>query len=495
MLDLQLPAPLPHQLPMLDSDARFKTWRAGRRTGKSRGGFIAGVAGHGPDRMRRGMLQGGDILWVAPDYPQSKAIWREEVRPRFAGRPWCVLNEVDRRVEIPGLGSLEIRSAEAIDGVRGRRLDGVLLDEAAYFDLEYAWNAVLRPALADRAGWAIFQSTTNAGFDGNAMRRVPSYFNLLCERAERGELGAEWAAFHNRTGDNPKLPAAEVAALYAEYPPGSATAAQELDADLHVQGGRFYALDADTHLVEPAALPSPRPAWWEVWGAFDWGFGHWAVFGLFAKAGHATFLLDSWWARRQQDEALADGCLALCAEHGVDPRRLTIYAGHDCWAKVTARGAPGITTADIFQRRGLRLRHADIDKLNGGRAMRRALAQATPQRDAGLYIVDVPPRPGERTSGNRRVFDQLAALVPDPNDVNKPAKVDADADGHGGDDGADMARYGVATRYREVKDRTPQEEPGAFDPAVLAAEAEASRKPLARRAQRRTIPSEFSGGY
>ena len=41
-------------------------------------------------------------------------------------------------------------------------LDACVLDEAAFFkDLENAWQAVLRPALADKAGRAMFISTPN----------------------------------------------------------------------------------------------------------------------------------------------------------------------------------------------------------------------------------------------------------------------------------------------------------------------------------------------
>lgn len=474
--ELRLPRPLEHQQPVLDHPARFKLWRAGRRTGKSRAAFLAAVAGHGPYdttgvRLRRGILQGAHGVWIAPDYPQSQAIWREEVKPRFAGLAGAVINESQRRVEIPGLGSLEIRSAEAIDGVRGRRLDFVICDEGAYFDLEYAWTAVLRPALADREGWAMFASTTNAGHDGNSAKRVPSYFNLLCERAERGELGADWAAFHNRTEDNARIPRAEMAALRADYPEGSAVAAQELDAELGVAGGRYYDLDATRHLVKADALPmvdGRLPEFWEYWGAYDWGYAHWAVVGLFARDTEGVItLVDAVRMRRQQDADHALAAIALCADYGLSARSLDIYAGHDCWAKVMARGGSGISTADVWADHGLYLTRADIDRANGGRALRRALAGERPQ----FRIVDRPARRGETVSTTRWIYRQLADTLPDPNDVNKPLKVDADADGVGGDDGSDMVRYGVATRIAVPVAPVPVVwvDPTVQDPTDLAA--------------------------
>ena len=196
---LILPGPLHHQQAVLASSARFNLVRAGRRWGKSRMSLLAALLGWGDKGQRRGAIQGGEILWLCPDYPQSRAIWREEIEPRCKGVLGITVREQERRVEFPGGGALELRSAEAIDGIRGRRLDGVVVDEGAHLDLEYAWTVVLRPALLDRAGWALFPSTPNAGQDGNAAKRAPSYFNVLCAREIRGELGRDWAQFIGKT--------------------------------------------------------------------------------------------------------------------------------------------------------------------------------------------------------------------------------------------------------------------------------------------------------
>ena len=42
--------------------------------------------------------------------------------------------------------------------LRGRSLSGVVLDEAAFMDQD-VWAEVIRPALADKQGWALFIST------------------------------------------------------------------------------------------------------------------------------------------------------------------------------------------------------------------------------------------------------------------------------------------------------------------------------------------------
>lgn len=434
---LVLPAPLRHQRPVLNSASKRKLWRAGRRTGKSRAALLAAVDGHGPrDKAGvpalEGVLQGGDILWLSPDYPQSAAIWREEVLPRFEGLPGVTVSRSERRIEVMGLGSLELRSAEAIDGVRGRRFSGVIVDEAAYLDLEYALGAVVMPTLVDRDGWLMLISSPNGGHDGNQAKRVPSWFNLLAEEIEAGAK-AHWVAFHNRTEDNPTLPQAVVAQLRAEYPPGSLTAQQELDALLVAGGGRFY-----PELLEQGALRwvAERPAlpdWCEFWGAYDWGYSHPACFAQFAREGNTLWLLDTLYLHKRQDEEQAAEIRGWA-----DPRCLRqVYAGHDAFAKRMAHSAAAESVADVFDRYGIALGRAHIDRAAGAKAVRRLFAQVPGTKGIALAVVD--------TLSNRRVIDELSKLVPDHLNLDVPAKRDANERGEHGDDGADVFRYGVAS--------------------------------------------------
>ncbi|MFZ9446110.1 MAG: hypothetical protein ACO277_08170 [Ilumatobacteraceae bacterium] len=432
---LYLPAPLRHQRPVLQSASRRKLWRAGRRTGKSRAALLAAVDGHGPltDGVPalKGLLQGGDVVWLSPDYPQSAAIWREEVLPRFEGLPGVTILRSERRVEVQGLGSLELRSAEAIDGLRGRRLDGVIVDEAAYLDLEYSLGAVVMPTLVDRDGWLLLISSPNGGHDGNSAKRVPSWFNLLAEEVEAGARHG-WVAFHNRTEDNPTLPVHVIEALRREYPPGSLTAQQELDGLLVAGGGRFYPELLEAEAVRWCERPA-LPDWGEFWGAYDWGYSHPAAFAQFARLGNVVYLLDTLYLHKAQDEEQAAQIRGWA-----DVRCLRqVYAGHDAFAKRMAHSAAVESVADIFDRYGISLGRANFDRAAGAKAVRRLFAKVEGGKGVELRVVD--------TAGNRRVFDELAKLVPDPLNFDVPAKRDANERGEHGDDGADVFRYGVAT--------------------------------------------------
>lgn len=281
--EVVIPAPWPQQVEPLAAAKRFKIWRWGRRDGKTRGMFIAGTVGHGPPMADgqpkfRGISQGADIIWIARDYPQSRAIWREEILPRFKhveAAGLCELNETERRLVLPNGGQLEIRSAEAIDSLRGRGPDGILLDEPAWWDLRYAWSEVLRPALIDSGGWAIFGSTPNAGLDGNQDKVVPSYFNVLCQKCMDEELDPrDWGHWHHRTRDNPKLPKHEIDAIYAEYPVDSPIVQQELDA-LLIQSGTGLAFSEwrdELHVPMIHGRGMEPPTHWTWFAGLDWGY-------------------------------------------------------------------------------------------------------------------------------------------------------------------------------------------------------------------------------
>ena len=66
--------------------------------------------------------------------------------------------EKQMRIDLPGGGSITVKSADDPDSLRGVGLDGLVFDEAAFARRE-AWVNGLRPALADRQGWAVFLST------------------------------------------------------------------------------------------------------------------------------------------------------------------------------------------------------------------------------------------------------------------------------------------------------------------------------------------------
>src|SRR3979411_2972056 len=77
------------------------------------------------------------------------------------------VHETELRVDYTNGGQVRLYGADNPDALRGIYLDGVVLDEYADMDPR-VWSEVIRPALTDRQGWAVFIGTPkgrNAFYD------------------------------------------------------------------------------------------------------------------------------------------------------------------------------------------------------------------------------------------------------------------------------------------------------------------------------------------
>ncbi len=220
---VRVPSPLPHQRPILDSPARFKVVVAGRRFGKTLTSLIACVEGHGgPDRPRRGAVNGGNIWWVAPTYGQASEVWRE-LKYALAGA-WVDKSEMEHRILLPGGGAITVKSSDNPDLLRGAGLDGVVIDEAASCVSE-TWYEAIRPALADRKGWAMLIGT-------------PKGQNWFWELWNKAQGMPDWERWQAPTADNPLVTAEEVESNRQSLPPQ--VFLQEFEAQFVKEGGSVF---------------------------------------------------------------------------------------------------------------------------------------------------------------------------------------------------------------------------------------------------------------
>jgi len=212
-----------HQLPILLSPARFKVVCCGRRWGKTSAGLQAVVRGHGSRRGQfRGVIDGARIAWTAPTFGIASDIWREAKR---ACRSAIVeKSEVERTLWLSNGGRLSILSAHDPDSMRGPGWDGVVFDEAAFGE-KRAWTEVIRPALSDRRGWAMFFST-------------PYGFNWFQELFSRAGNADGWQRWQQPTSANPRIPPEELAAAKEEM--GLRAYAQEHEAQFTEAEGAIF---------------------------------------------------------------------------------------------------------------------------------------------------------------------------------------------------------------------------------------------------------------
>jgi phage terminase large subunit len=98
------------------------------------------------------------FAYIAPQFNQAKDIAWGYLQ-RYAGViPGVEFNESELRADFPNGGRIRLYGADNPDRLRGLYLDGVVLDEPA--DMKpRLWPEVVRPALSDRKGWAVFIGT------------------------------------------------------------------------------------------------------------------------------------------------------------------------------------------------------------------------------------------------------------------------------------------------------------------------------------------------
>lgn len=224
------------QLDIAEHDARFKVVMCGRRYGKTTLGVWLCV---------RTALNGGRAWWVAPTYKIAKEGWI--ILRRIANQLKRVsalkdidIREGDKEVVFPesvGGGSIEIRSSDTEDGLRGAGLDLVVMDEAAS-QRESAWTEELRPALVDKRGKALFIGTPKGR----------NWFAKLYESAIKGDR-KNWMAWKFTTWDNPLISDEERIELELEYAGRPDKYNQEIMADIGASQYLVYPqFDRNVHM-------------------------------------------------------------------------------------------------------------------------------------------------------------------------------------------------------------------------------------------------------
>jgi len=143
------------------------------------------------------------FAYIAPLYRQAKAAAWDYLKAYTAAIPGPEVHETELRVTLPGDRQIRLYGADNPDALRGLYLDGVILDEYAQMSPP-AWTEVIRPALADRKGWALFIGTP-MGHNG---------FREMYEFARTGERGDWWAACY-RASETGVIDADELAAARA----------------------------------------------------------------------------------------------------------------------------------------------------------------------------------------------------------------------------------------------------------------------------------------
>ena len=121
------------------------------------------------------------VAFVAPTFTQAKRIAWDYVKFYAGVIPGVTFNETELRVDFPNGGRLMLLSAENPDSLRGIYLDMCAFDEFGMQNPR-VWGEVVRPALSDREGAAIFLGTP-AGHN--------HFYDLLETAKQQVDAGSE----------------------------------------------------------------------------------------------------------------------------------------------------------------------------------------------------------------------------------------------------------------------------------------------------------------
>ena len=149
MTDLKVEL-LPWQQEVYQSDKRFKVIAAGRRTGKSRlAAWMLILYGLQTNK--------GQVFYVAPTQGQARDImWQTLLE---VGHPVVASSHVNNlQIKLINGATISLKGADRPETMRGVSLSFLVMDEYADMKPE-VWEQILRPALADQKGDALFIGT------------------------------------------------------------------------------------------------------------------------------------------------------------------------------------------------------------------------------------------------------------------------------------------------------------------------------------------------
>ncbi|MEF2231123.1 MAG: terminase family protein [Pseudodesulfovibrio sp.] len=250
----ELYTPRRHQAEIEAGLARFSVLVCHRRFGKT----VLSV-----NRLIRAARETGLPDWrgayIAPLYKQAKTVvWDELKRYCGLGEDDCDVkfNETELRADFRSGARIRLFGAENPDSLRGMYLDGVVFDEVAQMPCR-VWSEVIRPALSDRRGWALFIGT-------------PQGKNALWTLWENGRCDPDWFTAMYRASETGIIDPDELAAAAREMSPEEYEQEFECSFTAAIRGAYFGGLMADAER-EGRITRVPRDPTLPVHTAWDLG--------------------------------------------------------------------------------------------------------------------------------------------------------------------------------------------------------------------------------
>lgn len=217
------------------------------------------------------------FAYIAPTYAQGKAIAWDYLKHYTSVVPGRVVNESELRVTLPGDRQVRIYGADNPDSLRGLYFDGAVLDEYGLMK-GATWSQVVRPALSDRLGWALFIGTPNGR---NA-------FYEVCNQARSGE---GWFFSEYRASQTKIIAESELVAARSQMTEDEYQQEWECSFDASVRGA-VYAKEIAQAREQGRIINVPYDPTMPVHTAWDLGVGDATAIWFYQQVASEIRVLD-----------------------------------------------------------------------------------------------------------------------------------------------------------------------------------------------------------
>ena len=215
--------------------------------------------------------------YIAPLYKQAKSVAWDYLKQYTRPIPGTKFNEAELRADLPNGARIQLFGADNPDALRGIYLDGVVLDEYAQMNARL-WPQVVRPALSDRLGWAVFIGT-------------PMGHNNFYDLYQQAKNDPEWSAVLHRASDTGIVDARELASARKTMTEAEFAQEYECSWQAAIRGayyGNLIAAAEDEGRI--ASVPYDNTLRVETW--WDLGVGDSTVVVFVQRAGTEIRVID-----------------------------------------------------------------------------------------------------------------------------------------------------------------------------------------------------------
>ena len=225
------------QLEVANCDKRFRVLVCGRRWGKTTLAIreICKIARY-PDKT---------VYLIFPSYRMARTVGWKKLKEKLLDLKWIKkVNETNLEITLKNGSLIALKGSENADSLRGVSLSAAVFDEFAFQDRE-VWETIIRPALADQQGPALFITTpvgkNNWAFD---------LFNM------EHDFPNDWKSFTYTTLEGGFVSEEEIIAAKAQM--SDREFKQEFEASFETYANNIYYAFSREQNVRPFSNPTPK---------------------------------------------------------------------------------------------------------------------------------------------------------------------------------------------------------------------------------------------